>query len=447
MTRTTIAALILATLAPPLAAQRPLTLTEALERADARGYRNRMAAGEVDGRLAQAAGALPGILPTIRVSVGPTRSNDPLNAFGMTLQQGGVTAAAFDPARLNDPEPVTNWNAGVTAEVPLFNADAWLGRRAALTAAEAERSAAGWTRESVRLDVIRAWFGAVLAAEQVRTLEAALEAADAHVGQAESMVRNGMATGSDALLARVERGRVEALLIGARAGVVIAHRQLAVLMGTPGDHAFSLPDSLPSSEAVARLATLPIDRSSERADLSAARLGLAAAEVDAKRVDSRYLPRINGFARYDWNSPDSPFGGSGRHTIGVMASWSPFDGAGTIAASRAAAAARTSAAAMAEAAEAAAALELASASSDLAVALARLEIAVVATQQSADAHRIVARKYAGELATVAELLSAAAVAREARLNEAAARYQVIVAAATLRLASGASLTELTVTEN
>ncbi len=447
MNRTAVTALVALALTSPLTGQQSLTLSEALHRSDHHGYRNRIAAEEVAGMRGRADGALQGILPSITLSGGPTRTSDPLNAFGMTLQQGGVTAAAFDPTRLNDPDPVTNWNAGATATVPLLNADAWLGRRTALKAVEAQRSAARWTREASRLEVINSYFGAVLTAEQVRALMVALEAADAHVKQAESMVKNGMATGSDALLATVERGRVEALLIGARADAELARHGLAVLMGTPTDISFTLPDSLPSHATVIGFAGDQIDGSSERADVVAARLGLAAAESDARRINSQYLPRINGFARYDWNSPDSPFNGNGRYTIGVVASWTPFDGAGTIARGRAAAADRAAATARLEAATAAAELELAAARSRLAVALSRLEIATVAVRQSADAHRIVARKYAGELATVAELLSAAAIAREARLSESAARFEVIIAAAALRLASGTDLTDLTAMEN
>src|SRR5690349_25171691 len=86
-----------------LPAQAPLTLAEALERADRAAYANRSAAGQ---RVAQEGAALVpagGILPTLRLEAGMMRTTDPLNAFGFTLRRREVTAAAFAPDRLNPP--------------------------------------------------------------------------------------------------------------------------------------------------------------------------------------------------------------------------------------------------------------------------------------------------------------------------------------------------------
>jgi outer membrane protein TolC len=262
------------------------------------------------------------------------------------------------------------------------------------------------------------------------------------------MVENGMATPSDALLAGVERGRVAAQLIAARGGTSLARRQLALLIGAPDDTTFALPDSLPDAMHIGRLLAAPVaDSTGPRADVAAARLGLDAARHDARRATASLLPRVNAFGKYDWNSPDALFGGDRHYTVGVMASWTPFAG-GALLAGRSAALARADAAtAMAEAAEAAAALEQHIAASDFDVAVAQLEIAELAVEQGSDAHRIVARKYAGGLATVAELLGAAAIETETRLGRAAARYQAIVAAATLRHVTGIDLTDLSALEN
>jgi outer membrane protein TolC len=432
----------------PLGAQATLSLAEAFGRADAGGYQNRIALSQARQRRAQAGAALQGILPTVRLTSGYARTDDPLGAFGFSLQQGGVTAASFDPARLNNPTPVSNWSSGLTAELPIFNADAWLGRSAAARAADASDASARWARESTRLQIVRAYFGAILAGERVQTLAAALEAATAHVRQAESLVDNGMATPSDALLAKVQRGRVEAQLIAARGDSSLAHRQLALVIGEFVTTGYSLPDSLPGADRIRGVVEAPsAEDSDQRADLSAARLGVDAARTDVRRATATMLPRVNAFGKYDWNSPDAPFDGQGRYTVGVMASWTPFAGGAQLAERSAALARADGAVAMAEAAEATAALERQSAATELEVAIAQLDIAELAVLQGADAHRIVARKYTGGLATVAELLSAAAVETETRLGRASARYQAIVAAATLRRATGANLMHLTALEN
>ncbi len=433
----------------PATGQAPLSLREALERAGRSAYANRIAAGQ---RAAQAGAALApyrGILPTLRVESGYLKTTDPLNAFGFTLRQRAVTPAAFAPASLNDPDPTGNLMTGLVVEQPLFNADAWLGRKAAASASRASDASEQWTRAGTAVDVVRAYWGAVLAQEQVKTLRAALEAARSHVRQAESMANQGMVTRSDALLASVKAGEVEAMLLSAQSEAGLAQRGLAVLMGDPADTAFTLPGSLPEAErlAGARVVSADTRETGARADVEAAESAREAARADARRATSLYLPRLNGFGRIDWNTANTPFGGQSAWTLGVMLTWTPFAGASELAEIRAARGRSASAQAMAEAARAQAGLEAVRTSDALAVALARMEIATRSVAQAVEAHRIVARKYDGGLATVTELFDAAAVETASELGDVAARYGVIVALAEMRKAQGLDLSPLQDLEN
>ncbi|MES2305221.1 MAG: TolC family protein [Gemmatimonadota bacterium] len=448
MHRSALLPALLIAVASPATAQGPLSLAEAFRRADTAAFANRIADGASRAQAAQVTAALQGILPSVRVEGGVARTDDPLGAFGYTLEQRLVSAASFNPSSLNSPDPVTNWRASIVAEVPLFNADAFLGRSVALRLTDAARANAGWIRASTRADVTRAYFAAILAREEIQTLEAAVTAARAHLRQAESMVGNGLATRSDALLASVQQGRLEAQLIGARGNALIARERLALLLGQPGDTAFVLPDSLPAAPRVHAIAgRITTDSATTRLDVTAARFGLEAADRDGRRASAGYLPRLNGFGRSDWNSTDRLFGGRRSYTIGVMASWSPFTGAAQIADREASRGRAVSARAALDAAQAGAGLELSATTTMVAVAVAQLDIASTSLAQATEAHRIVARKYDGGLATIAELLSAATVENETRLGLATARYQVIVAVAAARLASGDDLTDLTQLEN
>jgi outer membrane protein TolC len=125
-----------------------------------------------------------------------------------------------------------------------------------------------------------------------------------------------------------------------------------------------------------------------------------------------------------------------------MLSWSPFSGGAELAERRTAAARKRSAEAAAEAAEARGRLELTEAADALEVALAQIEITGQAVGQSAEAHRIVSRKYEGGLATAVELFDAAAEETAARLGFAEARYDAVVALAQTRRAAGLSLEPL-----
>jgi outer membrane protein TolC len=426
-----------------VAAQAPLTLSEALRRAEETGYANRAAAGNLAAQAGQALAPLRGVLPSVRLESAYIRSTDPLSAFGFTLRQRAVTPAAFAPATLNDPSATGNFGTGLVVEQPILNLDAWLGRKAAVDAREAARAQASWTRTSTALDVYRAYWGAVLAADQVATLEVADQAARRHVRQAEAMVSQGMATRSDQLLASVKAGEVEAMLLRARSDVALAKQALAVLMGDPVDTGFTLPDSLPAAMDLRIAAGSDSGGSppAPRADVLAAEHARDAAAADARRAKALYLPRLNGFGRLDWNTPDTPFGGKSAWTLGVLLSWSPFAGASELAEIRAAGGRRASAEAMADAARAQAGLELRRARAEQRVALARMEIAERAVAQSREAHRIVSRKYDGGLASITELFDAAAAETTSELGFSATRFDALVAGAERRRAEGREVEE------
>ena len=423
----------------PAAAQ--LTLGGALHRADQSAFANRIAAGAASETQARALAPLKGILPSVRLEAGYVRTTDPIGAFGSALRQRTITQADFAPSRLNYPGAIGNYQGGIVIDAPILNVDAWLGRRAALRASDASQASEVWTRFTTRVDVIRAYYGAVLSAERAAMLRSAVRAAHAHQTQAEAMVRQGMVTRSDALLAAVRAGEMDAQLAEAGGAAATARRQLAVLLGGDGiDLPADMPAlaQLPSAERIR--AVVGADTSSIsgrlREDVDAAAHGLDAARADALRARSTFLPRINSFARYDWNSPNRLYAGDRNWTAGIMASWSPFAGASDIADVRGASAREGQARAGADAAQANARLDVAQTRTTLTVALTRLAIAERAVTQSTEAHRIVARKYEGGLATVVELLDAQTTETQSTLAFAQSRYAVIVSAAERRRAVG-----------
>lgn len=433
----------------PLGAQplpAPLRLADALAEADRGAFANRRAVAAADAERARAALPLKGILPGARVEGGFLRTTDPIGAFGTTLRQRLVSPAAFDPARLNNPAPVNNVMGGIVLDVPLLNGDAWTGWRAARAAADATDAVADWTRIATRAQVVSAYYGSVLAAEKVATLEQADRAAQAAVRQVERMVQQGLVTKADALLAQVRAGDVASQLLAARNDVATAQQQLAMLLGRGTPSGVALPHTLPSDSAVRSFAAADTVRTEaatvraevgQRDDVRAARLASQAARADMQRAGTTILPRVNGFARYDWNSPATLYAGRPNWTVGVMASWSLFGGGSELADAAGASARARSARAGAEGAEAHARVEIDAATRAVTVALQRLELAAASAAQSREAHRLVEKRYAGELATIAELLGAEATATGAALAHAAARYTAIDAIAQHRRAIGA----------
>lgn len=436
---------------PPAAA--PLSLGAALREGERDAFVLRRAAAATATAAARARGARAGVVPQLRVEAGAVRTTDPIGAFGALLRQRQVTTAAFNPTTLNNPAPITTVQSTVVTDVPLVNADAWAGRRAAQAAADATAHTEAWQRAAYRRDVVGAYFGAVLAAEQVRVLEHAARAATAAARQVEAMVREGLVTKADALQADVRVAQVDAQLLAARNEALTAREGMALLLGRTTGVLPVLPDSLPSSTTVRALAasdTASAGRDADpltRADVRAARDGVLAADADAARALGTMLPRLNGFARYDWFTNDVPFGGAKAWTVGVMASWSVFGGGRELADRQAAHATQRAAQSGAAAVLAQSAQEIASTRRGIAVALRQLQLAEHAAGQSREAFRLVDRRYAGGLATIAERLGAEATATAASLAQSAAVQQVIVALAAHRLATGRDPGALTVLDS
>lgn len=423
--------------AAPVDAQQ-LSLAEGLRRGDRAGYANLAARGAQQAQHAEAVRALRGILPTVRMDAGFVRTTDPVAVFGTTLRQRSITEQNFDPGRLNFPDPVRNYSAAIVLEQPLFNADAWAGRTAAASLSQASAVATRWIAIDTHLEIVRAYYAAILVTQEVATLDAAVRAAREHVRQADALVTNGLVTPSDALLAAVKAGEIETALLEARGRAATARLALAVTLGTPADTAFTLPSALPPREAIASLAREARHDDPQRArdDVASAQLRHEAAERDVVRARSLYLPRVNSFARYDWNTAAQPFGGAKNWSVGIVASWTPFAGGSEIAELEATGGRQFAAGAQRRAVEARAQLELEQTAVGLDVGLARLEIAQRSAQQSSDAHRIVSRKYAGGIATIVELLDAAAAETSSQLGQANARFALIVAIAERHRALG-----------
>ncbi|WP_310569551.1 TolC family protein [Gemmatimonas sp.] len=451
-----LAAALLAVLptSPVRAQSAPLSLGEAIREADHHAFGNRIAAAATAGDRARARLPLRGILPSARLEAGVIRTTDPIGAFGTTLRQRLVTPAAFEPAKLNYPSAVTNALGGLVLEVPLVNGDAWLGLRAARAAVDASKAAGEWAAVSTRADVVRAYYGAILAEAMAGVLAQAQQAADAGVRQVRAMVTQGLVTKADALQASVRASDVAAQLLGARSDALSARQQLALLLGRTGPELPTLPSALPDDAAVVALAVHDSAAANTavgatdgigqlRDDVRAAQAGVTAAGADRRRAASTLLPRVNGFARYDWNDTRTVYAGQKNWTVGVMTSWSLFGGNAELADVAVTTARSDAARAGLDAARAQSQLERDDAARRLTLSLQRLTLARDAAEQSREASRLVQKRYDGGLATIAELLAAETSTTGASLAHAAARYAVIDAIATWRRASGGDPAVLT----
>lgn len=460
-----LAGAVLATLAPTtLLAQpaAPLTLADALKESSTSAFAVLMAGASADAARATAQLARSAFLPSLRVDGGVTRTTDPIGVFGTQLRQRRVDQAAFDPARLNYPDAITNVQSGVVMDVPLVNLDAWSGLRGARAAADASEATAAWSVTETQRAVVDAYFGGVVAMERVSALDTGLTAARAWVRQADAMRQQGLVTKADVLQATVRASEMETQVLEARDMATTARRRLLLLLGRTSGESALLPPALPLDAVIRAVAagdtttrmvspsgTLAADHAtaSQRDDLTAIRYQVAAARLGVASQTGNRLPRINGFARVDWNTPHTLFGERSNWTVGVMASWSIFSGGRTVAAIDAARAQLRFIQQAERAAQSQAELEIDMTRRAVSLSLLRLNNAADQQTQAAEAQRLVALRYGGGLATIAELLAADASATQAALAHTNARYAAISAVVAFRHATAADLLTLTALES
>jgi outer membrane protein TolC len=227
-----LAALAIVALAPAAARAAPLRIDEAIRAAWERNEGLRASASGVAAARADAARARDARLPTLSFLARGVRTDQPMMAFGLKLDQGRIGPEDFDPARLNDPAAIGGWGAGAAVSVPLFMGGRLAaGQRAAGAMANAEAATHERRRDELAVAVVEAYFGTQVAEEGVRYAEELV----AHAAETEHLVRKrnaeGLALDADAARATAFRAQAEADRAAALQRRASARSALALLTG------------------------------------------------------------------------------------------------------------------------------------------------------------------------------------------------------------------------
>lgn len=416
--------------AGPLAAQeveRRLTLEEAVVEAIDRNAELSIAEAERTLAEAEADGAGAFVWPEIGASTGVVRSNDPVFAFGTKLRQGVFGEPDFAVDALNDPDPISDWTAGLDVRWGALAPTRWAERAAAERRADAAGWAAARTREATRLRTSQLYFGALRAGSRLEAAEANEEAARATLERFARREDRG-------LLTRADRLQAEAELEGARAARIdaarLAHDARQALGSFLGWSADTIPVPADSLEA-------PTERSSgafdpgRRADLRALASALAASEAGRRAAALAYAPSVDAFGNVRAHG-DDPFGADGDDwTLGVALRWRVFAGFARDAALDRARAAERIARVRYEQARREAVREVDAADRAVVAAREGVEAAAAARLAAEDATRLMRRRFEEGLATPDDLLQAEArlASTRSRAVDALARWHLAVARA------------------
>jgi outer membrane protein TolC len=422
----------------PLAAQETLSLRQAVETA----LRSHPALEAAEaGRDESEAGireARAGYLPRVDFSESWQRSNNPVFVFGSLLNQGQFGEGNFAISSLNNPDPLNNFQSRFNVQQVLF--DSWRTKRAVRAAGlgsemavEQQRS----TESEVVLGVVRTYFGALLAAENLRVAEESLKSAQADLERAESLHQAGMTTEADVLSVRVHLSSVEQERIRSEQDTQVALAALNDALGVPLDARYdlttplrALPDAVPPLEDYEQRAM------GSHPSLRQAELGRELAETQLDLAKASLWPQVSAHGIFEANRQRFTSQGSSNWLAGMSMQWNVWDGSRNRAQIAAARAAETRTTALERQANSTVLLGIRRAWAAWRSATERAGVAGVAVAAAEASHEIIRNRYGAGLTTVTELIRSDTALRVARFQHLGAQYEQRVAAAALEHAAG-----------
>ncbi len=422
----------------PAAAQGPLTLKDAVRLALETHPSVGAARSEVKAAEIRITEARAGYLPKLNYSESWTRSDNPVFVFGSLLTQHQFTAANFELGPLNRPDAINNFQSQVTLDQVIYDAGQTklavkaAGLNHSLTSEDERRS-----RMDVIANVVRAYHGAVLAAEGVKVAEEAVRSAESDLNRAETVRAAGMSTDADVLSIRVHAAAMREQEIRRKADLEVASAALNEALGLP----LSEPHDLTTPLTTASLDPQPLEQYEKDAGLSRPELrqtrlaaSLAATQGDTARA--ALLPQVAFHAGFEADRQTFATRGGANWLASASLRWNLFNGGADKARMAEAAASLERAHAIEIQASAQVRLEIRRAYADLGAAKQRIEVAQAAVSMAEESLRITKNRFDAGLANVTDLLRTETALLEARNRRLAAVYDQRIAAVSLVLATG-----------
>ena len=415
----------------------PLTLDQAIETALKNNPGLKAADAQVETADAGTTKSWSGFLPKVNLSETWSRSDNPLMVFGTKLNQEIVSPADFNPATINNPEPLSNYNTRLAVTQPIFNGGReYLGRTQARLAREAALQDRHRTRQETVFAVVKAYYGLLLAKEYDRVASQSAETSEANVRLAEARFKAGAVLQSDLLRAKVQLAEVKEMTTRAANGVKLAAANLNFAMGVPQEADYDVTGALTPSEKKDDLNGLIAEALSQRPDLVSLDRNRMNAEVNVKQARADYLPSLNLMGQVDWNS-DRPAGNDAKSwAVMAVLQWNLFDGLVTSSRVREASATSAKMKALEDQMRSGVQLQVRQAFYTLDASQERIAATASSVQEAEEGLRIVQKRYEVGMTTFVDVLGAENALIRARTNALQALYDSNIAYAELKLAAG-----------
>ena len=425
-------------LAVPVWAQDPLSLREAV-RLSLR--ENHAIAGTTaalqasQSRITQARG---GMLPKINYSESIARSDSPVFVFSSLLAQHQFGLGNFAISPLNRPDFLNNFQSQLTVDQVVYDAGQ---TRNSVKSAELARKMTGEEQRRVQMEVIsgtaRAYYGAILAAENLKAAVQAARSAQADLQRAEAVRAAGMSTDADVLSIRVHLAAVTEQRITRAADLDVAKAALNDALGLPLD----TPHALTTPLAALDLPDLELDgleqsASAARPETRETRLATNLAQTQADGARGAMLPQVSFRGAFEADRQRFIDRGGANWLAAVSLRWNLFNGSTDKARIAETAQLVKRAESEEQRTDSAVRLQVRRAYAAVRAAQQRIEVARAAVAESEESLRITQNRYAAGMNNVTDLLRTETAVLESRTRYLAAIHDQRIAATMLEFAAG-----------
>lgn len=387
----------------------------------------------VDAQLSE---AQAGHWPLFQFSEIFTHSNNPVFVFGSLLEQSRFGPQNFNIDSLNNPSSLSNFRTALIVRMPIFNqleTDTKIAQaRIGLEQAGKQQDQ---IKQQVRLEVIRNYYG-VLVAEGKRDVAAeAVKMAEAEVGRIRDFFGAGLVVQSDLLAAEVQLSEFRQQEIQAVSEVVTTYAALNTVLGLPIHTPQKIAGRLAEKNfAVPGVEDLVQSALTYRPDYARANLMVRSMEKRVRGAWGQYLPKVDVFSTYGMSGRDLT-SGSSDYAIGAGLTYNIFDQSRSAKLDQARAA-QSMAAAEQEHLSNQIRLEVVRAYQQYVSIRERLNLATEVVAQAQEALRIVQDRYREGLTTITEVLRAQTAFVRTRQNLLGARYEYYLSYAQVLIVSG-----------
>lgn len=444
-----IGVVMLATVLGPQAYAEELNLRQCVARALTQNPELLASGARIEQAQAAIDQAQSSYLPKVTASITASRTNDPLNVFGMKLMQQSATfndfgAAEFTgpaalgvaPRNLNQPADYSNVNTRLEAQMPVYTGgqiDAYV--RQAKAYLEAAQSGDVAARQQLTFMVYQAFEGVHTAKAYADAAEQGVKAAEAFVRTAENLTAQGILVKSELLTARVHLENVRLQHEQAINQRAIALDQLKMLMGMSLDSSVSLVTGAGVVACDCDPTRMNAKALEHNPRLRALRKQLESAGAGLDAAKAAYLPTVGIMARQDWND-DALALNHGSYLVAGVVNWTLTDFGVTKGSVDRARASQSELAARLQQAEQEVLFKVSESYRKGREAEKRAQSLELNLTQAEEAARLVRQRHEGGVATITEVLVAETQLQKAKADLIAARHELHTQRATLRLLVG-----------